>query len=1072
MRKIFTLRSLKLILLSFAVHINSYAQTECNSPNSPIKGTPLLGQASTLIIWNSPDCNASEGMVSSTMLNRSFQYQQLDDVFDRVNIIFPDDTAQGAPTSSNKADGVRLRLSYSEKDAFVIVTGDMHIRTAYIDRIVKLDSVWTAKDTTIQIPNATLVNGITLTAGDFDGDGGDEFAVAYETSSNEMRIGIFKLDDNLVPDLQDTLLVSDGELYPCGVTANDFDADGKDELIILWKKSTVDNIYLQAADVDDDLHLIAEEPVLVLHPTIENVFEEMSLTSGDYDGDGHPELAFGYTIVSPCNEGEDNNCEDVFVYPLKLTDDAATTTVDPMEKFVLNTDQVIKYYLFSADGDQAPSKMELLSGDLNGDSTDELIIGAHEVHVISLSTNLDVAKDINETTMSEYKANKFLRPVSIGDINGDKVDDLIVVNYIPGQVGDISYFEVRCAGYDQDFVHNFYESSMTDSVDSPCDRNYSVLTGFFSGSYFRIDSCGTHKIRQDIQDPVIILNSPPVHFDVLDGDTYDLNKVFLEENEDYYIEYGSETENTEATFITTTTSGDWGFQPDVSFGGEASYKDLIGASFSLGLGADESASEQLYSNSSVTETVSSRTRQSSKDDAVLALVTNYETWEHYVYDEHDKIIGKIIAVKQESPHYQWTETRSALNKGLYLQHEFGNILSYPYYANPTVDNPQVKTFIGTGTTKAIQLGVALQTEQKLTWSKYLTEEETKQYNKSEKPSGFGISLFGIFDIGVEDGSLAQEETISTAQHTLGTQTEILLQVGVVESSERSFSVMPYFYWSKSGALVVDYVVKPDVLTGTWWTSHYGQKPDPAFIMPFRLDNAKGIPAYDDETLYNQTSSIFFNPTIPDEADTITIYAKINNYSLISTGEPIPVSFYANDPANPSNLIKNANGESVFYTTGSIDQRSYSFVSMRWAIPDNLRNSNTKIYAVIDPDNTMDEIHKDNNIGWSYLFKFRNTANPTSINDRVSYNKKGLALQIYPNPVSDISEIHYTLHKPSDTRIELISGNGQLINIIADERNQQTGEHSVTLNLDGFPAGLYFVHIVSGSWQDVVKLVKR
>lgn len=66
--------------------------------------------------------------------------------------------------------------------------------------------------------------------------------------------------------------------------------------------------------------------------------------------------------------------------------------------------------------------------------------------------------------------------------------------------------------------------------------------------------------------------------------------------------------------------------------------------------------------------------------------------------------------------------------------------------------------------------------------------------------------------------------------------EIAIELGktVVSPAGTFYTISPYVYWAKNGALVVDYLVNPskdDRGGATWWQREYDTLPDPAFILP-------------------------------------------------------------------------------------------------------------------------------------------------------------------------------------------------------------------------------------------------
>ncbi len=68
-----------------------------------------------------------------------------------------------------------------------------------------------------------------------------------------------------------------------------------------------------------------------------------------------------------------------------------------------------------------------------------------------------------------------------------------------------------------------------------------------------------------------------------------------------------------------------------------------------------------------------------------------------------------------------------------------------------------------------------------------------------------------------------------------------------------------------------------------------------------------------------------------------------------------------------------------------------------------------------------------------------------------------ALQLYPNPFVNESNLLYTITKESKVNIELYDINGALIKILANEI-QASGSHSITINGNNLTAGVYIVKL--------------
>jgi subtilisin family serine protease len=72
----------------------------------------------------------------------------------------------------------------------------------------------------------------------------------------------------------------------------------------------------------------------------------------------------------------------------------------------------------------------------------------------------------------------------------------------------------------------------------------------------------------------------------------------------------------------------------------------------------------------------------------------------------------------------------------------------------------------------------------------------------------------------------------------------------------------------------------------------------------------------------------------------------------------------------------------------------------------------------------------------------------------------LALGIYPNPASGISEIKYQISKSKNVVIKVLDIRGSEICTLVN-KNQAPGEHTVSFDTSGFPAGIYLVRLQAG-----------
>jgi hypothetical protein len=353
-------------------------------------------------------------------------------------------------------------------------------------------------------------------------------------------------------------------------------------------------------------------------------------------------------------------------------------------------------------------------------------------------------------------------------------------------------------------------------------------------------------------------------------------------------------------------------------------------------------------------------------------------------------------------------------------------------------------------------------------------ETTTQRAVSKSIGGsidFNIPYPFVPNVGI-NGNYAQEE-ISTYSSRVRDQKGLSVHFDAIDLSlgNTRYSVTPYVYWAKNGALVLDYAVKPELPgnpldPATWWSQRYGEKPDPAFILPWRYDPEKGS-AISEEAQRQRTKDILFDPANPKTGDAITIKARIQNYSLLPTTGPVKVRFYVGDPSAGGTLIQGINGEQEAFTA-TIAARGTSVASMTWQLPNNVAQF-SRIYVAIDPDNGMEEIHENNNKGWTVLTV--EGGMPTGVEDL--YEKiipRGFTLsQNYPNPFNPETAISFTLPRTQKVTLKIYDILGREVATVVDEE-KVAATHRVVFNARQLPSGLYLYKLTAGAFSETKKMV--
>ena len=192
-----------------------------------------------------------------------------------------------------------------------------------------------------------------------------------------------------------------------------------------------------------------------------------------------------------------------------------------------------------------------------------------------------------------------------------------------------------------------------------------------------------------------------------------------------------------------------------------------------------------------------------------------------------------------------------------------------------------------------------------------------------------VNILG-FDAGVDvevNGHYNRGE-ISTQTVKVQNSLEVRGDLGHLDAqygTSGTYYVQPYSYWTSYGALALDYKVTQLPVGGnSFWQTHYGNKTDLAFSLPWRYDSQKGYPfPRNDSTYRYRTRDIKLSKDLPLGGDTVTIIAKVRNFGLQAITTPFSVKFYKGDPNNGGTMI----AQTTVDTT--IAARGYRNVSVQW-----------------------------------------------------------------------------------------------------------------------------------------------
>ena len=77
---------------------------------------------------------------------------------------------------------------------------------------------------------------------------------------------------------------------------------------------------------------------------------------------------------------------------------------------------------------------------------------------------------------------------------------------------------------------------------------------------------------------------------------------------------------------------------------------------------------------------------------------------------------------------------------------------------------------------------------------------------------------------------------------------------------------------------------------------------------------------------------------------------------------------------------------------------------------------------------------------------------------------------YPNPFNAFTYISFTLPEKSEVTVRVINMLGQLVDVIAENKSFESGEHKLAWDAGRFASGIYLCHLTTGKYNAIHKMV--
>ncbi|MEL7530025.1 MAG: T9SS type A sorting domain-containing protein [Bacteroidota bacterium] len=913
---------------------------------------------------------------------------------------------------------------------------------------------------------------VKLAIGNFDSDADGEFVVVYRNAdTDDLYIRLFD-QNNFVP--SEIAEIHDEKMEPVNnrvetfeVIATDLDMDGKDEIVLaaFEKKNGQLEVFVKVYELTPS-GLMARARKVVNRQESETTPILLGLTHGDFDHDTVDELVIGINKQGASNSGQ--SYDDTFLYLLRNADDLGSAERSFLELLVVDSSRVGTAEISNQlQTNMLLNPLDLEAGDLNGDGRDELVMGNYgAVRVFSVDDSLSFQFEVAKYTYQPENAYHVNSSLEIADLDGDISEEIVFVQDRYMQTNDDDSLSLTVYVLDinnnLDQLNELTRMENFDQVDLKNGRRrmYTLAVGDFDGDGLRLGQ-GRRFSMTDIKQPLVILNAPPTHYDVLGGTTYDINDCFSG-GCNYSATYALQT----ATTISASSQLNraWGVSATAS--GNASFGIVdVGASVSASYG--ENFSESNAQSETIEISIEATTNH---DDMIYATLLNYTVWEYPLY-EGDELVGHLVSVVPELSSQEWFPSKSYKATRFIPDHEVDNILSYREYPNDFfLENPSVGRAINNFQTYTIDQGLSY------SWSVSFNDFD-ESANEEENTIGLAVGAnAGIggdsWGLGVETEGTYDESEIETQSVSIDSTIQINVSFDGIDRSigENQYGISPFLYWSRTGALVLDYAVRPELPTGgsgnNWWSQNYAQEHDPAFILPWLHDPEKGLTLSDTARRY-ETKSLNIYPQNPQPGDKVRVTAYIHNWSLLPTNDYIEVSFYFGHPNQGGTLITDINGQSLHITPDFVDARGREKVVMEFTMPSGLGNF-PRLYAHIDPMGKLTEIHERNNIGYVTVESFSSVSIEEEMEEQVAYGKLSMS---YPNPFSEETAIRFRVPQAEKVQMTLYDMQGKMIKALLNE-HKQSGEFEVLVSGQNLPDGLYFYQLQIGDHRESGKLIKR
>ncbi|MBN1597843.1 MAG: T9SS type A sorting domain-containing protein [Bacteroidales bacterium] len=952
----------------------------------------------------------------------------------------------------------------------------------------------------ISIPVPPLSGAPVNTVGDFDGDGTDEVAVAWwESEDNIVHIQVLDSDNSESLEarahIEDQISLRINARNAFDLSSGDLNGDGSDEVILIGLEESGSGdaefqIFVKVYEVNSSgSNAITPKSYLVL--------DDVHLA--DYNG-GEYALGYAQTAVTGLrthSEELEDPKEDIFAAFAYLYYGEPLFDYDNYFQFLIRaSEDLLSLMIIDTLWSYASSAvfqenypLEINSGDVNGDLTEDVVLMTSGGKIFTVMDDIIMFKGNSGGVVLDENNSGVLETIDrleLGDVDQDGRDEIITFSKGTGEDNTDHNFFINISGVLEDFSTDTLAGGgyTFSDVSGTTQRSYAIAAGNLDGNDLHFGEPAVYDC--EYLQPVFIIGAIPSHFDIIGDQEYDVNNCYPEQDCDLEVKI-TRSQTTSTTTQVELTS-DWAVSSEVGLSSEAGVEK---GAFSAGLGISTSVEAKYgvkfneVNNETNSQTISVAITASS-DDVIQYLKIPITLYQYPVLDDALDTTCYVIAAfpaNNLSPQTIIANGKSVFNYT--PNYEVGNILSYPKinsgYENIS-DLPKTAgswIILDEGNVPSYTMSPSgginytLTSGSGLEWT--ISSESYAAINTGISPLGFGIGLPENQDGTeyLEAGGLPTDyppnaieiNFLNLYSNSISEETEFSITPTNIIGSPNEFNyvISPKIYWNTDGSGILSFEVDINNQPGSgsfWSTSVYKEKPDPALNLPYRYDLVHNPGLSNTENL-DRTKSIYFSSYLPQENDTVSLFLKLFNYSFVGTGGPVEFEIYHEDPDEGGTKIEDIYGNTLFTTENGLGDRGRVETEVKFlATEDLILDDFTKIYVIVDPNNLIEEIHEDNNKGWTQFgYSCNQPGSITNIDSRPDDIPDQSLLNIYPNPGDHQVIIEHDLRSVS-SNYSMIS----ISNVMGAEVTrfsipaEYTGK--VYWNTRTVPSAMYIVNVIT------------